>query len=252
MNYDNFQVMNLFILFLFAYVNCLLILPYAQTIGHGSLYNTLSDIGDKIPVIQSVSDLTPSKLQRYSILKVNDTNSIILNEFLAQKLDYPDSSTTISSETPRFVEIMYNDSYVIQEDGQWTPLGPCHSNARSDTKAEVFRSWTATGGGSVLASVSISQVFGFHPEYLISSNWGSSISGTVSCVVGPREKVQFMLYMNSLLIHGVKRRIINLPSKYWLLRSLSFGEWGDVATMTKLKKMVKTACITDPKYLQCN
>lgn len=244
--------MNFFIILFLAYVNCLLILPYAETIEHGSLYNILSDLGDKIHVVQSISDLTPSKLQRYSILKVNETNSIILNEFLAQKLDYPDSTAAISTETPRFLEIMYNDSYVTQEDGEWTPLGPCHSNKRSDTKSEIFRSWTVSGGGSVLAAVSISQIFGIHPEFLISSNWGSSISGTVSCVVGPGDNLQFMLYLNSILIHGIKRRIINLPSKYWLLRSLSFGEWEDVATITKLKKTVKTACITDPKYLQCD
>ncbi|RLV86041.1 hypothetical protein JA9_001861 [Meyerozyma sp. JA9] len=244
--------MNFSILLLLACVNSLSILPYAETIDHGSLYNILSDISDKIHVVQSMSELTPRKLRQYSILKVNETNSVILNELLAQKLDNPGTSVILSPENPRFVEISYNDSYVTQEDGLWAPLGPCHSNARSETKTEISRSWTVSGGGSVSASLSISQIFGVSPSYQIASNWGSSISGTVSCVVGPRESLQFMLHVNSLLIRGVKRRIINLPSRFRLSRSLSFGEWEEVATITKLKKKVRAACVTDPNYLQCN
>lgn len=228
----------------------LLILPYAQVLEHNSLYEILADVSDSVPVVSSLNELTAKKLMRYSVLKVNDTQSIIVSNKLVLQLD--NSPYSVDAPQSQFLEILYNDSYASPEENRWSLLGPCHSNLRSDTATEVVRSWTISGESSVLGAVSISQIFGISPLLLLTSKWGTSASGSVSCIVGPRQMLQFLIYTDSLFIEGVKQRTIDLRWPYLFSSSLKVGKWENVTTITKVKKAVKAACVTDPQLMQCS
>lgn len=243
--------MRILILLYSIMVYSFLLMPFTAE-NDELLHKALENIKSNIPSIERTSDVTPLTLKKFPIFKIEETKSVIMREDLAKQIENSDFLFKEQLNNKRFIEIMYNDSYVTENGEESTSIGPCHSNLRSDTLTEVSRSWSASAANSVLAGLSVSQVFGISPLILLASDWGSKVSGSVSCIVGPRERLQFILYMDSIKLHGVKLRILSLQSRWKMLETIVFEEWEELVGATQIKRRPRTACITDPKYIQCN
>lgn len=229
------------------------------------LYEAYADIRNEIPSFQSHNDIDLNKLKGFGIVKVLNTNSVIilqqvLNDSL--NLDYrplldikmKKVIKQLRFKSPNeFVEFRFNESKVNTAMVDWVAIGECHLNKKSSTKTTFCKQWSISAGSGFNGQVAFASIFGFHPSVKLDLTFQASIGGTLSCDVAPGKLLQFQARVKETTIANVKWRKLRIRKNFMSqkIRLSDVTEWEDSSTNVIDKDSVETACVTDPDHLNC-
>ena len=213
---------------------------------------------DKIPVVDRFDDIDPKKLLKSGILKVAETDSIIINERVAETIDrlrnYENPVTTDSNKNSvlSFDEYSYANASTFFEKSEWLPLDGCISNRRSNTTSTFSRGWSISNLRGFSLQLELAQIFGITASPGVDLNYRSQFGSAVSCNVDPRKVLQFFLMIDSLTTANIKHRKLLITPRFKSLLKLEAKDWDLVLNYTQINTdTVQHACVTDPEYLNC-
>ncbi|CCE78850.1 Piso0_000882 [Millerozyma farinosa CBS 7064] len=229
------------------------------------LYGAYADLRNEIPSFQFYSDIDFNKLKSFGIVKVLETNSVIISQSVLNDSLNPDYRPSLNTKLKKdikqsklesrndFVEFRFNESKTNTAMIDWTPIGQCHSNKKSSTTTTFSKQWSISAGSGFNGQVTFASIFGFEPSIKLDLTFQAAVGGTLSCNVGAGKLLQVQAKVKETTIENVKRRKLRIRKSFMSQKVILSGEtvWEDSDTTVINKDSVETACVTDPDHLNC-
>ncbi|CUM63421.1 uncharacterized protein PRCAT00000996001 [Priceomyces carsonii] len=223
-----------------------------------ALMNMYDSLKNEVYVVSTINDVNPSNLEKYGVIKVLDSKSVIVSRSLTESAlsnNYkPERQQSTGSDNTEYYEVDFSNTTFVKEKNTWTALTSCRRNEAS-TVATYGQGWSVSPSISVSSSVQFAQMFGIQPLLGFALSFGPSLSGSLSCDVNGGETLQFQILPASMLISNVRERRITIEKGSFFKsfsKTLTFSDWKDQEPYSMVEKNnVQTACVTNPLYLKC-
>ncbi|CCE78264.1 Piso0_000882 [Millerozyma farinosa CBS 7064] len=236
-----------------------------KEIQQNILYGAYADLRNEIPSFQFYNDIDFNKLKSFGIVKVLNTNSVIISQQVLNDSLNPDYRPLLNTKLKKdikpqifesrndFIEFRFNESKVKTAMVDWIPIGECHSNKKSSTKTTFSKQWSISAGSGFNGQVAFASIFGFQPSIKLDLTFQASVGGTLSCDVAAGKLLQFQAKVKETTIENVKRRKLRIRKGFMSQKLILSDEtdWEDDDTNVIDKDSVETACVTDPDQLKC-
>lgn len=213
---------------------------------------------DTIPVVNRFDDIDPKKLLKSGILKVAETDSIIINERIVETVDplrnnETSANTGTENSVLNFDEYSYANATTSFENSGWLPLEGCVSNRRSNTSSTFSRGWSISNLRGFSLQIEVAQIFGITASPSADLNYMSLFGSSVNCNVDPRKVLQFFLMVDTITTTNIRHRKLLITPRFKSLLNLEAKEWDPLFNYTQINTdTVQHACVTDPEYLSCD
>lgn len=241
------------------------ILPRKSNTNPNTLFKVYNDVRGNIKTVETFNDVTAQDLLRFGVIKILETNSVITNEALAanalsenylpsyqhdKKYEY-----NAKEGKNMFYEVSFQNLELDRHVNDWMPLGTCRHNQAS-TPSTYTQGWSVGVATGANAKVEFAQIFGIKPSFQYDVLISAGLSGSLSCNVDGRKKLQFQIMTESVTMKNVKMRPIKIIRDYkytnGIFATMEVGEWEYVEEYTRLnRRNVQLGCITDPEQLSC-
>ncbi|KAK6200275.1 uncharacterized protein RJT21DRAFT_121174 [Scheffersomyces amazonensis] len=217
---------------------------------------------ENIETVETYDDVKVSHLKKYGMIRILDDNSIIVSETLGQRMlqqDYkgsfdPQRQYDEGNDDKKvdYVQIRFKHMKTSRKDNIWANLGGCRENLSSQP-ANYKQGWSIDSSLGITTSFKFPLLFGVKLTFGSDVTIGQSISGELSCDVGPHENLMFQIMAQDIVIEGVQIRKLKLG--FTELRLHAQG-WKEVPKFTMVNKnSVQVACragknLVCPKAIQ--